>query len=146
MFWFAGGSLRSLDRLPPFALFVLRLVLGIIMVAHGSGKVFGGLSHYVQTVASLGLPGWMAYLSTAAEFFGGILVIAGFLTRFAPLAIMIDMIVAIWKVHWKNGLMGDHGYQFPLSLAAIAFALIFFGSGSIAFDSLRRGGRLANKK
>ena len=138
--------MRSLDRVQPFALFVLRLVLGIIMVAHGASKVFGGMSHHVQTVTSLGLPGWMAYLSAAAEFFGGILVIAGFLIRFAALAITINMIVAIWKVHWKNGLMADHGYQFPLALAAIAFALIFFGAGPIAFDSLRRGGRLSGKK
>jgi len=138
--------LRSLDRLQPLALFVLRLVLGVIMIAHGSSKVFGGISHHVQMVSGLGLPGWLAYFSAAAEFFGGILVIAGFLTRFAALAIAVNMGVAIWKVHWKNGLMGDHGYQFPLALAAIAFALIFFGAGPIAFDSLRGGGRLSGKK
>lgn len=138
--------MRFLDRLQPFALFVLRLVLGVIMIAHGSGKVFGGLSHHVQMVSGLGLPGWLAYFSAAAEFFGGILVIAGFLTRFAALAILVDMVVAIWKVHWKNGLMGDHGYQFPLAVAAIAFALIFFGAGPISFDSLRGGGRLSGKK
>ncbi|MGH9530162.1 MAG: DoxX family protein [Terriglobales bacterium] len=138
--------MRYLDRLQPLALLVLRVVLGVIMVAHGFGKVFGGMSHHVQMVSGLGLPGWLAYFSAAAEFFGGILVIAGFLTRFAALAIMIDMAVAIWKVHWKNGLMAEHGYQFPLALAAIAFALIFFGSGPIAFDSLRGGGRLSGKK
>ncbi len=138
--------MRFLDRLQPLALLVLRLVLGIIMIAHGWGKVFGGLSHHVQMVSNLGLPGWLAYFSAAAEFFGGILVVAGLLTRCAALAIIIDMTVAIWKVHWKNGLMGDHGYQFPLAVAAIAFALIFFGAGPIAFDSLRGGGRLSGKK
>lgn len=138
--------MRFLDRLQPLALLVLRIVLGIIMIAHGWGKVFGGLSHHVQMVSNLGLPGWLAYFSAAAEFFGGILVIAGLLTRCAALAIIIDMAVAIWKVHWKNGLMGDHGYQFPLAVAAIAFALIFFGAGPIAFDSLRGGGRLSGKK
>ncbi len=138
--------MRALDRLQPLALLVLRLVLGIVMVAHGFGKVFGGMHHHVQSVTNLGLPAWLAYCSAAAEFFGGILVIAGFLTRFAALAICTEMIVAIWKVHWKNGLMGDHGYEFPLSLAAIAFALIFLGAGSIAFDSLRGGGRLSGKK
>ncbi len=138
--------MRYLDRLQPLALLILRLVLGIIMIAHGSSKVFGGLSHHVQMVSGLGLPGWLAYFSAAAEFFGGILVIAGFLTRLAALAITIDMVVAIWKVHWKNGLMAEHGYQFPLALAAIAFALIFLGAGAIAFDSLRGGGRLAGKK
>jgi putative oxidoreductase len=138
--------MRFLDRLQPLALLVLRLVLGIIMIAHGSSKVFGGLSHHVQMVSNLGLPGWLAYFSAAAEFFGGILLIAGFLTRFAALAIITDMIVAIWKVHWKNGLRADHGYEFPLALAAIAFGLIFFGAGPIAFDSLRSGGRLTGKR
>jgi putative oxidoreductase len=132
--------LRSLDRLQPLALLVLRVVLGVIMVAHGYPKVFGGLSHHVQMVSGMGLPGWLAYLSAAAEFFGGILVIAGLLTRCAALAIVIDMAVAIWKVHWKNGLLGQGGYQFPLALAAIAFALIFFGSGPWALRLPRGGG------
>ena len=115
--------MRYLDRLQPLALLILRLVLGIILVAHGSRKVFGGLSHHVQLVSSLGLPGWYAYLSAAAEFFGGILVIAGILTRFASLAILIDMIVAIWKVHSSGGYMAVHNYEFPLTLLTACFAL-----------------------
>lgn len=132
--------MRYLDRLQPLALLVLRLVLGVVMIGHGYPKVFGGVSHHVQMVSSLGLPGWLAYLSAAAEFFGGIVLIAGLFTRFAALAILIDMGVAIWKVHWKNGLLGNGGYQFPLALAAIAFALVFLGAGPIALDSIRRGG------
>jgi putative oxidoreductase len=131
--------LRYLDRLQPLALLVLRLVLGIIMVAHGYSKVFGGISHHVQMVSSLGLPGWLAYFSAGAEFLGGILVILGVLTRLSAIAITIDMVVAIVKVHWKAGLLGDHGYQFPLALAAIAFALIFLGAGPIALETLRGG-------
>jgi putative oxidoreductase len=132
--------LRYLDRLQPLALLVLRVVLSVIMIGHGYSKVFGGLSHHAQFVGTLGLPGWLAYCSAAAEFFGGILVIAGLFTRCAALAILINLSVAIAKVHWKNGLLGNGGYQFPLALAAIAFALVFFGGGPIAFDSLRRGG------
>lgn len=132
--------MRYLDRLQPLALLALRLVLGAIMIGHGYPKVFGGLSHHVQMVSGLGLPGWLAYLSAAAEFFGGILLIAGLLTRCAALAILIDLTVAIVKVHWKHGLMGQGGYEFPLALAAIAFALIFFGAGPIALDHIRRGG------
>jgi len=49
------------------------------------------------------------------------------------------MSVAIWKVHWKNGLLGNGGYQFPLALAAISFALIFLGGGPMALDAIRRG-------
>jgi putative oxidoreductase len=132
--------LRYLDRLQPLALLVLRVVLGVIMIGHGYPKVFGGLAHHVQMVHNLGLPGWLAYCSAFAEFFGGIAVLAGLLTRYAALAILINMSVAIAKVHWKNGLLGNGGYQFPLALAAIAFALIFFGGGPIALDSIRHGG------
>ncbi len=137
--------MRYLDRLQPLALLVLRVVLGVIMVAHGYPKVFGGLAHHVQTVSGLGLPGWLAYCSAAAEFLGGILVIAGLFTRFAALAIFIDLAVAVWKVHWKNGLLGDKGYQFPLALAAIAFALVCFGSGPWALR-LPRGGAGGTKR
>jgi putative oxidoreductase len=132
-----------LDRLHPLALLVLRVVLGAVMIAHGYPKVFGGLHHHVGFVSSLGLPGWLAYCSAFAEFFGGILVIAGLITRIAALAILIDLLVAIAKVHWKHGLSGPGGYEFPLSLCAIAFALIFFGAGPFALDAIRggRGGK-----
>jgi len=132
---------RFLDRLQPLAPLALRLVLGAVMIGHGYGKVFhGGLAQHVHRVASLGLPGWLAYLSAFTEFFGGILVIIGVLTRFVSLLILIDMAVAIWKVHWKNGMFGKGGYEFPLTLATIAFALIFFGAGPIALDSMRAAG------
>jgi putative oxidoreductase len=129
--------LRFLDRLQPVGLLALRLVLGIIMIGHGYGKVFhGGLSQHVHRVAILGLPGWLAYPSAFTEFFGGILLIAGLLTRLVSLAMLIDMAVAIAKVHWKNGMFGKGGYEFPLALATIAFALIFFGAGPIALDAV----------
>lgn len=131
--------MRYLDRLQPLALLVLRLVLGAVMIAHGYPKVFGGLSHHVQVVNGLGLPGWLAYFSAAADFLGGIALVLGFFTRIASLAILIDLAVAIGKVHWKNGFTGDRGYEFPLALAAIAFALIFLGPGPIALDGIRGG-------
>jgi putative oxidoreductase len=135
--------LTYLDRLQPLALVVLRIVLGIVMIAHGYPKVFGGLHHHVQFVSSLGIPGWLAYCSAFAEFFGGILVIAGLVTRIAALLILIDISVAIAKVHWSHGLKAQGGYEFPLSIAAIAFALIFFGAGPIALDAVRGGRRSA---
>jgi putative oxidoreductase len=134
-------SLRFLDRLQPLGLLALRVVLGVIMIGHGYGKVFhGGLAQHVHRVASLGLPGWLAYLSAFTEFFGGILIIAGLLTRFVSLLMIIDMAVAIWKIHWKNSMFGKGGYEFPLALATIAFALIFLGAGPIALDSIRGAG------
>jgi putative oxidoreductase len=136
----AEELLRYLDRLQPLALFVARLALGIIMVAHGYQNLFRHLHDHVHMVASLGLPAWLGYVSSFAEFLGGILVLVGFFTRAAAFALCIDMIVAIWKVHWHNGLMGDHGFEFPLAVAALAFLLIFFGSGPISLDHVLRGG------
>ena len=118
----------------------MRLALGAVMVGHGYHKVFGGLHHHVQLVTSLGLPGWTAYLSAFTEFFGGMLVLIGLFTRAAAFAICINMSVAIAKVHFHNGLMGDHGYEFPLALAALAFGLVFLGGGAIAFDHIRAPG------
>jgi len=132
--------LRYLDRVQPLALLVLRATLGVIMVVHGYHKVFGGLHHHAQMVAGLGLPAWLGYVSSFTELLGGLLIIVGFFTRAAAFAICIDLVVAIWKVHWHNGLTGDHGYEFPLAVATLAFALIFFGSGPISLDHIVRGG------
>jgi len=134
--------LRYLDRLQPLALLFLRIVLGAIMIGHGYHKVFGGglVEHY-HRVQSLGLPGFLAVPSAFAEFFGGILVLLGFFTRISAAAIFIDMMVAIWKVHWKNGLLAQHGYEFPLALTAIAFTLMSYGPGPLALEILRKGGK-----
>lgn len=135
--------MRYLDRLQPLALFILRLALGLIMLMHGSHKVFGGLHQTAHFMAGVGIPTWLAYVASFVELIGGLLVLAGFFTRFAACALMIDMLVAIWKVHWHNGLLGSPdrpGYEFPLSLLAIAFALIISGAGPISIDHVLRGG------
>jgi putative oxidoreductase len=132
--------LRVLDRLQPLALLVLRVVIGVIMIAHGYSKVLGGFSHVIDMVKHIGFPGWMAYLLAATEFLGGMLMIAGLFTRFVAVAMLIDMSVAIWKVHWHNGLKGPGGVEFPLAVAAIAFALIFFGGGPISVYGILGGG------
>ena len=132
--------MRYLDRLQPLALFVLRVVIGAIMIAHGYSKVFGGFSHVQDMVHHIGFPGWTAYLLAGTEFFGGILIIAGLLTRFVAVAMLIDMSVAIWKIHFHNGFIRPGGYEFPLAVGTIAFALIFFGAGPMALDSILKGG------
>ena len=104
------------------------------MIAHGYKKVFGGFHGHQQLVGSLGMPPWMAYLSTATEFFGGIAIVLGLLTRFVALAFLIEMAVVIVKVHWKNGFTGQGGYEFPLALAAMAFALMCYGGGPFGFN------------
>lgn len=135
--------MRYLDRLQPLALLVMRVALGVIMTVHGYHKVFGGLHHFSQMVAGMGMPGWLGYVSAFTEFLGGGLILVGFFTRPAAFAVCIDVAVAIWKVHLHNGLLGSAdrpGSEFPLAVAALAFALIFLGGGPIALDHVLRGG------
>lgn len=135
--------MRSLDRLQPLALLLMRLSLGCIMTVHGYHKVFGGLQHFAHMVGGMGIPAWLGYLAAFTELLGGLLLIVGFFTRPAALAICIDLTVAIWKVHLHNGLLGSPdrpGFEFPLAAATLAFALIFFGAGPIAVDHVLRGG------
>ncbi|HUO27008.1 MAG TPA: DoxX family protein [Candidatus Aquilonibacter sp.] len=132
--------MRYLDRLQPLALLVMRLALGAVFLVHGYHNLFTGLHQHVELVKQLGLPGWSGYLSSFAEFFGGLFLLAGLFTRLAAFAICVDMCVALWKVHWHNGFsVTKGGVEFPLALAALAFALIFLGGGPIAFDHIRAG-------
>ncbi|HST09201.1 MAG TPA: DoxX family protein [Terriglobales bacterium] len=133
--------MRYLDRMQPLALVALRLTLGVIFIAHSSHKVYGHLHDYANFMTSLGIAAWLGYVSAFTEFLGGVLLILGSLTRVAAFALLIDMSVAIAKVHWKHGLLGNGGYEFPLALWTMAFALIFFGAGPISIDAIRGGGR-----
>ncbi|MFC3094314.1 DoxX family protein [Alteromonas sediminis] len=126
----------------------LRIPLGIILAAHGAQKLFGwfggyGLEGTGQWMASIGLePGFlMALLAGSAEFFGGIALIIGAFVRPAALVSAFTMLVAIFAVHFQNGLfMSNNGYEFALALFAASVALTFQGSGSVAVDNL-----IANK-
>ncbi|WP_017446871.1 DoxX family protein [Gayadomonas joobiniege] len=120
----------------------LRLVGGTIFAAHGAQKLFAwfggyGLEGTGQFMESLGLsPGYlMAMLAGSAEFFGGLLLILGLLTRPAALALAVTMIVAIFSVHFENGLfMSNNGYEFALALFSITVALLIQGGGRYSLD------------
>jgi len=127
--------MKFLDKLQPLGLLAMRIALGAVMIVHGYPKVTG-IHNVEKFFSSIGLPWWSAYLSAGAEFFGGILIIIGLLTRPVAFAQLIDMIVAVAKVHWKHGLVGEGNYQLPLTLAALALALIVFGAGPIALDAI----------
>ncbi|MDX3773173.1 DoxX family protein [Chromatiaceae bacterium AAb-1] len=126
------------------AALLLRVPVGIIFVAHGAQKLFGwfggyGLEGTGGWMASIGLtPGvLMAFLAGSAEFFGGIALILGFLTRPAALALSLAMLVAIFTVHIGNGLfMSNNGYEFGLALLAASVSLLFSGAGKASVDNL----------
>ena len=122
---------------------MLRVPVGIILAAHGSQKLFAwfggyGLEGTGQWMESIGLaPGFlMALLAGSAEFFGGIALMLGFLTRPAAIVSTFTMIIAIFSVHFSNGLfMSNNGYEFALSLLAVNVALAIQGGGKYSVDS-----------
>jgi putative oxidoreductase len=133
----------SFERIRPLSALVARLVLGIIMVVHGSQKIFprGALYQFAQFVAHLGLPYWLGYVAAFAELFGGAFLILGLLVHLAALGVAIDMAVAIIKVHLHHGLTGPGGYEFPLACFAVAVVLMGTGPGYIAADGYVFRGR-----
>ena len=120
----------------------LRIPAGIIFAAHGAQKLFGwfggyGLEGTGQWMDSIGLaPGYlMALLAGAAEFFGGLALIAGLLVRPASAALAVAIAVAIFSVHIGKGLfVANNGYEFALALLAITAALVFAGAGRGSLD------------
>jgi putative oxidoreductase len=125
------------------ALLILRVVLGGIFVAHGAQKLFGsfgghGLEGTAGFFEQIGLkPGHaMALLAGLAEFGGGLLVLAGFLTPLGAFAIIAVMAMAIVRVHVPNGFFNESGgYEFNLVLIGVAVALILTGSGAYGIDA-----------
>lgn len=123
---------------------ILRIPAGIIFTAHGAQKLFGvfggyGLEGTGQWMASIGIePGYlMALMAGSAEFFGGIALLIGLLTRPASAVLAITMLVALVAVHLQNGLfMSNGGYEFTLSLLAISVALTFSGAGKFSIDRI----------
>ncbi|NRB69002.1 MAG: DoxX family protein [Vibrio sp.] len=131
-----------------YSTLALRLPVGIIFMAHGAQKLFGwfggyGLEGTGQWMASIGLgPGVLvALLAGSAEFFGGLFILLGLLTRPASIALAFTMLVAIFSVHFENGLfMSNNGYEFGLALMAASVSLALSGSGKAAIDQF-----IANK-
>ena len=127
-----------------FAALVLRVPIGLILAAHGAQKLFAwfggyGLEGTGQWMASIGLePGYlMALMAGCAEFFGGLALALGLLTRPAALLTAFTMLIAIFSVHIDNGLfMSNNGYEYALTLLVAAVALAIQGGGRFSVDAL----------
>ncbi|MDO6563207.1 DoxX family protein [Amphritea sp. 1_MG-2023] len=130
------------------AALALRVPVGVILAAHGAQKLFGwfggyGLEGTGQWMASIGLePGYlMALLAGSAEFYGGLALVLGLLTRPAAAVSAFTMLVAIFSVHFEHGLfLTNNGYEYALALFATTVALTIQGAGSFSVDN-----RLAKK-
>ena len=135
MLLFDSPSRRQIDT----ALAILRVVLGVTFILHGGQKLFVfGFAGVSGAFAQMGIPapGLLGPFVAFVEFFGGIAILLGLLTRLAALGIGATMVVAILTVHLKNGFFAPTGFELPLSLLASAIALVITGAGDFSLDAL----------
>jgi putative oxidoreductase len=132
-----------------FALTILRVVLGIVFVAHGSQKMLGWFGGYgfSGTMNSfthdMHIPAVFAFLAIAAEFFGGLGLLLGVLARIAAFGITMNMLVAIFMVHLPNGLFMNwsgqqkgEGIEYHLLVLAITITIMMRGAGALSVDRM----------
>jgi putative oxidoreductase len=126
---------------------VLRLVLGVVFFAHGAQKMLGWFGGYGFSgtmgffTGTMHIPAPFAFLAIAAEFFGGVGLILGFLTRIAAFGIAVNMVVAIATVHsafgffmnWTGTQKGE-GYEYHLLALAVTAFLMIRGAGAFSVD------------
>src|SRR5438105_4037868 len=126
---------------------ILRLVLGVVFFAHGAQKMLGWFGGFGFTgtmgffTGTMHIPALFAFLAIAAEFFGGLGLILGFLTRIAALGIAANMLVAIAMVHSKfgffmnwTGTQKGEGFEYHLLVLAITTFLMIRGAGAFSID------------
>jgi len=135
-----------------WALLVARIVVGIIFMAHGAQKLFGafggpGLSAFVQMIGPLG------YLVTIGEFFGGLGLVFGFLSRFSAASIILIMLGAIGMVHAKFGFFmnwagnqAGEGFEYHLLAIGALLPIVIAGPGRFAIGRFLRLPKVAGKE
>jgi len=129
------------------SLTVLRAVLGVVFFAHGAQKMLGWFGGYGfdatmgAFTTQMGIPAVFAFLAIAAEFFGGLGLLFGLLTRIAAFGIASVMVVAVSMVHtqfgffmnWAGTQKGE-GYEYHLLALAISVVLMIRGAGAFSID------------
>ena len=127
---------------------VVRLILGIVFFFHGAQKMLGWFGGYgfhgtMGFFTHNGVPAVLAFLAIAAEFFGSLGLIVGFLTRIAAFGITCNILVAIATVHihygifmnWFGNQKGE-GFEYHLLVLALTFLIMVRGAGALSIDWL----------
>jgi putative oxidoreductase len=129
----ASPLFASTNRHQGVGIAALRIITGIVFATHGYQKLFVfGMAGVQGAFTQMGAP---LPMITCLEFFGGIALIIGFLTRVVALGLVLDMLGAMLIVHLANGFFLPKGYEFVLMLLAASLALLFAGPGSLSIDS-----------
>ncbi len=146
------SSLTGLD----VGLLAVRVALGVMIWAHGAQKLLGwfggsGPGGFVEAMAGMGIPAFLAWLAIIAEFFGGLGLIFGVLPRLSALGVLIVMVVAAVKVHARHGFFMNwfgakqgEGWEFHLLAGAMSLLIMLAGPGRISLPDfegrvLKRG-------
>src|SRR6476620_11712262 len=128
---------------------ILRLILGLVLLGHGSQKFLGWFGGYGVDgtmdffTGKIGLPWIIGFLVIVIEFFGSISLLLGFATRLWSISMVILFIGIIYTSHIQNGFFMNwfgnqrgEGYEFFLLAIAISTSLVFTGSGKYSVDCL----------
>jgi len=129
------------------ALVVVRVVVAWIFIYYGAGKLFGafdgpGLHRtalYFSQTAHLRPGGLFAVVGGVIEFGGALAIALGLVSRVAALVLLGDQVMAMITVTWRNGinsLSATPGYEFNLTLCALAVVVITFGAGRLSVDAV----------
>lgn len=117
-------------------LLIVRLAAGVIFMAHGAQLLFGafggtGIGPFVKQLGPIG------YLVAIGQFFGGLGLVVGFLTRFSAASLVVIMIGAIVLVHAKHGFFLQHqGFEYNIALIGLLLPVLIAGPGRIAIGRL----------
>ena len=129
-----------------FTLTIVRLVLGIVFFAHGAQKMLGWFGGYgfhgtMGFFTHMGIPAPFAFLAICAEFFGGLGLLVGLLSRIAAFGIICNMLVAVFTVHVHNGFFMNwagqqkgEGYEYHLLAIALLLVVLVRGAGAVSID------------
>jgi putative oxidoreductase len=126
---------------------LLRVVTGLVFAMHGGQKLFVyGFAGVTGAFTRMGvpMPGLMGPFAALLEFFGGLALIIGLLTRLAAFGLALDMIGAILLVHLAGGFFLPSGYEFVLTLGAMALSLVLTGPGAFSIDEVLARRRSSN--
>lgn len=131
------GLGRFYDCVAPLSYLLMRVYLGLMLVPHGADKLFGaGVLHTAQGLTKLGWPAplFWAWAACIIEFFGGLMLAVGLLTRVAAAAIAIEMAVISFAILWPAWDWAHHGMEYVFMVGVFAFAMALRGGGPYSLD------------
>jgi putative oxidoreductase len=130
------------------ALLVLRLALAAVLLYHGLPKLmnFGATVAGFQSM-NVPAPTLTAAFAILSEVIGGILILLGIAVDLAGVLVIIDMLGAIFTVHWANGFdFTKGGWEHPFTVLVMALTLALAGPGDYSVGARKRAGRVADRR